>query len=193
MKPSLLLTCVTAILFAVSCKGPDGKQGNTPPDTPLTVNVPAAAKPDASMNNGVYSTAEYQISIPTGWEQKDQLSNNYKLVMLVAPRVDNYSPNLNILKDDMKGKELDGYIRLNLEKMATMNLTNQKNGDLVIDGVKGKFLTYNYTIEGRNIAIKTYVIPKNGVAYVLTGSCLESQAATYQKQFDDVANTFKLK
>ncbi|WP_374948191.1 hypothetical protein [Mucilaginibacter sp.] len=190
MKQAYSLQVFILLLLAAACKGPEAKQGNTPPDTPLVVNTPPAS---SAMASNIVTTADYEIAIPQGWVRKDRVSGAYNLVMLVAPRADNYSPNLNVLRDNMNGKSLDGYIRTNLEKMATMNLKDQRAGDMSINGVHGKYLTYSYQIEGREISIKTYVVPKDGFAFVLTASCLLSQSATYMPQFDKLADTFKLK
>lgn len=192
----MLFAAATLLAFS-ACKGPEAKQGNTPPDTPLVVNAPpASTTPSTAATataDGIITTDQYSIALPQGWQRKDKVSDNFQMVMLVAPPADGYNPNLNVLRDNMNGRDLEGYISFNLQKMAKMNLTNQKSGDMEINGGKAKFLTYSYQMEGKDIAIKTYVVPKDGSAYVLTGSCLLSQVDTYMPEFDKIAQSFKLK
>ncbi len=77
--------------------------------------------------------------------------------------------------------------------MIKSNFVFDGSGDIVVNGVKGKYTTSSFTYQGTPIATKSYFFIKNGLAYVLTGSCLPSQKDTYRPTFDAIVQTFKIK
>lgn len=192
MKIRLLIAAASMAFVAASCNQSNKKEKSAA-DTTAKTAQPADAGSSATVSGNVISMDDWQINLPSGWKKEEKAMGKFNLVMLMAPREAGFSPNLNVLKDDLKGRDLRQYIADNLKQMAPMNISMQDSGAYKVSGIDGQFLRYSYEYQGRKLTIKSYVFPKNDVAYVITGSCLSEQVDAFIPQFDEVVNSFEVK
>lgn len=191
MKKKCLPLLFAAIsILAVACKSNNKSGGQT--DTTAKVAI-TSVTPQSQTAGGVTGTDEYTVNVPDGWQHAERQLKNYKMLLLAAPKDGDYQPNLTVLKDDMRGQSMEAYIAMNLKQMEPMHIKLDKTGDLDVDGFKGKFMTYTYDYQGKSLTIKSYILPKDNVAYILTGSSLASQSDKMMPVFDETVNSFKLK
>ena len=138
-------------------------------------------------------TNKFDIDLPVGWTRENKVSNGFNILFLISPPVDNFKPNLNILAEDMHGASLEDYFKTSTENMQKASMIQNGFGEFEVNGIKGKFSTSTYLYQGYNLALKTYIFAYNGLAYVLTGTCLDSQKDTYRPIFDKTVKTFRIK
>jgi hypothetical protein len=138
-------------------------------------------------------TDKFSIALPKGWRHFVQESQGYKIFFLMSPPVDNFSPNLNILTEDAQGASLDEYMKQSDESMKKGGMIKDGSGDFEVNGIIGKYSTSVFNYQGRDIALKTYAFIKNGLAYVVTGSCLTTQKDSFRPVFDKTVKTFRIK
>jgi len=138
-------------------------------------------------------TDKFSIALPKGWRHFVQESQGFKIFFLMSPPVDNFAPNLNILTEDTQGMSPDEYMKVSDENMKKGGMIKDGSGDFEVNGVIGKYSTSVLSYQGTNIALKSYVFIKNGLAYVITGSCLVTQKDSYRPIFDKTVKTFKIK
>ena len=77
--------------------------------------------------------------------------------------------------------------------MKKNNMVLDGSGDFESNGLKGKYSTSTFYYQGRKLATKTYTFIKDGLAYVLTGTCLINQENSYRPIFDKTVKTFRFK
>jgi hypothetical protein len=177
MHKLFITTMLIAGLAISACSGNQNKTGADSTET----------------KTRVVTSDNFSIAVPKGWLEREDVMNGRKMLFLVAPKTGNYQPNMNVLKDFMKGRTMDEYIAFNLKNMEGMNYNDQKSGNISIGGHSGKYLTYNYDYQGRDIAVKSYIIPDNDVAYIITATCLDSQKGDFKDVFERTVETFTLK
>ncbi|BAU54536.1 hypothetical protein [Mucilaginibacter gotjawali] len=144
-------------------------------------------------NGVIVDTDKFSIALPAGWKHFVKESQGFKILFLMSPPVDNFSPNLNILTEDAHGASMEEYMTASDENMKSGGMVKDGSGDFEVNGFSGKYSTNVFNYQGRNIALKTYVFIKNGLAYVITGSCLTTQKDSYRPIFDKAVKTFKIK
>src|ERR1035437_6200556 len=59
----------------------------------------------------IVDTDKFSIAVPKGWNHFVKESQGYKILFLMSPSVDNFSPNLNILTEDTHGLSEDEYMK----------------------------------------------------------------------------------
>jgi hypothetical protein len=159
----------------------------------LTLNFKNSAAPPRNISKLIIDTTKFNIATPFGWQRRIQTSNGFEILFIVAPTADGFSPNLNILTESLNGISTEEYLKTSAENMKNANMILDGSGDFQADGIQGKYSTSTFNYKGTDIATKSYVFIKDGLAYVLTGSCLISQKDTYRPIFDKTVKTFKLK
>lgn len=174
---------ILRLIIAFCCLAAFGANAQvTPP--------PAAQKLNST---SVLDTDKFVIAIPTGWQHFTRQSSGFNILFLMAPQANNFNPNLNLLSENVSGATLDEYVEANKQNMSKSNMVFDSEGDITISGIKAKYTTSHFNYQGTDIATKTYFVIKNGLAYVLTGSCLPTQKDTYRPIFDATVQTFKIK
>jgi hypothetical protein len=159
----------------------------------LTLNFQTSSPPKRNISKLIIDTNKFSIATPPGWQRHIQTSNGFEILFIMAPPVSGFSPNVNILTEDLKGLSPEEYLKTNVENMKNANMILDDSGDFDADGLRGKYTTSTFNYQGTNIATKSYVFIKDGLAYVLTGSCLITQKDIYRPIFDKTVKTFKLK
>jgi len=141
----------------------------------------------------VLDTTKYSVKIPTGWKHFDKTTGEFSALYIMAPRVNNFSPNINIIIAETGDISIDDFLNGNMESMKKGNMAPDSTGDFETNGLKGKFYTAKVDHNGTSISIKSYFLLKNGFGYLLTGACLTSQRTTYYPMFQDIVDSFKIK
>lgn len=186
MKPIYLLFAA-ATLFSIACN--DKPKDSSASAAELLKDVPKENLNAASEN--------FTITTPEGWTTERETMEGVKYYFLYAPEVAGHArTNMNVLSEDMRGASLETYLDQSMEMLpqAIPTAKVQEGGDIEIDGIKSHW--YMYTMEpqaGHKAAAMAYVVPKDGVAYVITGVTQESDLPQHRATFDATAKTLHIK
>jgi len=144
-------------------------------------------------NKVVIDTDRFTVTQPDGWRHLTKERVGFKILDLISPPQEGFTPNVNILTEDMHGKSAVEYIQTSDELMAVLNVVIDGSGDFNCNGTAGKYSTSTFNNQGQIIAVKTYFFFKDGLAYVITGSCLVTQTTEFRPIFDQIVKTFKIR
>lgn len=182
MNKIISLLAAAAMLTIVSC-GNNQNKANSSFENIKVAKTVKAANIDA-----------FTIAVPTGWTRKIDSITVGKQLFLMAPASDGFSPNLNVLQEDMQGRDMDAYVQYNLEHMGPVSPQSIQQSDIDVNGTKGKLLKFKVNFRNRDLMVGTYIIPnKNGIAFVVTTTALVSQYPALAAIFDKTVHSFKLK
>jgi hypothetical protein len=163
------------------------------PKTPKTADeVLEQVAKNPGMNAG---TGKFNVTVPEGWQRLDTSLNGVNATFLFAPAVNNgFRPNINVVSESMKGTSLEEYYKKNVSMMAQymQNFTEGATTEKDINGNKVKFLEYSHSQNGLDMDVIMALIPKNGVAYVITITTPKGKRADYQQQFEEVVKSFSV-
>ncbi|QQL49854.1 hypothetical protein [Mucilaginibacter ginkgonis] len=190
MKAYWKPVCLCILALATACQNNKNQSSTTDTTKQTTSNDAAAA---VAGDAKIASASNFEIQIPDGWHYDQPILNGQTKFFLTAPKEMNYQTNINILKDPMKGENLDDYIKVSLAKMQSMPVTMGSSGDFTANGVSGKYLKYIYNAKERMIAVKSYVFGKNDTAYVVTATTVPELGKKYEPVFDKAVSTLKIK
>ena len=150
----------------------------------------------ASKNPGANAgSSKFEISAPAGWEKKDTLMNGIQITYMLSPMAEgNFRANINIVTQSMGDKTPDSYFDLNLSQMGKylQNYSAGKNGEKQINGLPAKWMTYSHTMTGNDIEVLAYIVPKDGIAYIISCSAPKGTLNKYQASFDESVGSFKV-
>lgn len=186
MKKAVLLIVPMMLLLAISCRNEIKK-----PKTSDEIMEIASKAP--GLNTG---TENYTISIPDGWTTKDTIIKNIKFHFIFPPAVtDKFRVNVNIINEDMAGLTTEAYVQATIKNMTSLmpQFTLKEQGQFQVTDAKGAFISYagqqnNVELEGI-----LYIIPHNGIAYLITGMAESGNMNKYKATFDKIAQSFKFK
>ncbi|WPU91153.1 hypothetical protein SNE25_17690 [Mucilaginibacter sabulilitoris] len=182
MNKIVSLLAAAAMLTIVSC-GNNQNKANSSFENIKVAKTVKAADVDA-----------FTIDVPTGWTRKLDDIKVGKQLFLMAPVSDGFQPNLNVLQEDMQGRDLDAYVEYNLKHMGPVDVQTIDQSDIEVNGIKGKLLKFKMNYQNRDMVIGSYIIPgKNGIAFVVTTTALVSQYPALAATFDKTVHSFKLK
>lgn len=178
------LVLVAGIFTLAACK-------NKTPKTADQILEQAGKNPALNAGAGKYS-----FNTPEGWKRMDTTMQNIKFTYLFAP-VDakaTFHPNINIGSEDMRGTSLDDYFEKNVKQMAQFmqNFNAGTASERTNNGNKVKIQEYSHTMGGMDMDVSMAVIPVNGIAYIVTITAEKGHRADYQKEFDQVVNSFSV-
>jgi hypothetical protein len=94
----------------------------------------------------------------------------------------------------MHDASLEEYYKKNVTMMAQymQHFTEGATSEKEINGTKVKFMEYSHSQNGLDMDVVMALIPKNGVAYVITVTAPKGKRADFSKQFDAVVNSFSV-
>ena len=150
------------------------------------------ASQDNNLNAG---RGKFSIDAPTGWQKSDTAVNGIQIIFFLGPTIDNgFRENMNVLSESMQGRSLDSYFYASISSMGNylQNFSAGAKGELDIDGIHCKWLQYTHQLNGFDIDVIWYVIPKNGIAYLITCSALKGRIEAYRAKFEEAIKTFRL-
>ena len=146
-----------------------------------------------AMNAGA---GKFSFTTPEGWRRVDTVMQNVKFTFLFAPVENNstFHSNININTEDMQGLSLDDYFKKNVAEMGRFmqNFVAGTVSARATNGNKLKIQEYTHTMNGVNMDVTMAIIPKGGIAYLVTITTPEGQRARYQKEYDQVVNSFRV-
>ena len=182
MKYFSLLTVAGVLLFS-ACKN-----GNNAPKTAKEILEQAAP----NMNAGA---GKFTIEGPKEWKRIDTTLNGVKTTILLAPEeVNDFRANINVVSENMGSESLQTYFDKTVSSMEKYleKFTVADKGDKDINGIASKWLKYTAVQGGKDIAAVLYIVPKNGVAYGITGITKAGETGKYFGVFEQTAATFKV-
>ncbi len=139
------------------------------------------------------TTRGFSIDVPEGWQRVEKEMNGRRFTFLMGPRVNNFQANLNILKDDAKGMDLDQYVDYSLKHMGAITPGNLKETDIDINGIKGKLVQYTMAYQSFNMQLGSYILPvSGGSVYIITTTELVADKLQFAELFDKTVHTFKV-
>ncbi|MCF6406344.1 hypothetical protein L3C95_25840 [Chitinophaga filiformis] len=182
MKYFSLLTIAGVLLFS-ACKN-----GSNAPKTAKEILEEAAP----NMNAGA---GKFAIDAPAGWKRIDTTLNGVKSTILLAPEeTDGFRTNINVVSENIGKDSLQAYfdktvssMERYLEKFAVAD-----KGDKDINGIASKWVKYTAVQGGKQVAAVLYIVPKNGIAYGITGITKAGEGNKYFAVFEQTASTFKV-
>lgn len=178
------LYILAGVFILVSCK----------PKTPKT---PDQILEQAGKNPGMNAGAgKYSFTTPEGWQRMDTTMQNIQFTYLFAP-VENktsFHTNINIGTENMQGMSADDYFEKNVRMMGQymQNFVAGTASARATNGNKMKIQEYTHTMNGVDMDVTMAIIPKDGIAYIVTITTPKGQRGNYQKEFDEVVNSFSI-
>ena len=162
------------------------------PKTPKTAEqILEQAGQNPAMNAGA---GKYTFTTPEGWKRMDTTMQNIQFTYLFAPVEAKvaFHPNINIGTEDMRGVSMDDYFDKNVGQMKQFmqNFTVGAQSARATNGNKLKIQEYSHSMSGIDMDVSMAVIPKNGIAYIITLTTEKGHRGDYQKEFDEVVNSF---
>lgn len=151
----------------------------------------AAAK-EPGANAGA---SKFSINAPAGWQKTDTSINGIKFTFLMAPTTDkNFRANINILSQSMNNVPADSYFDKNISTMGQYmeKFSAGPKGEKQINGLEAKWIQYSHTQGGYDLDGVLYIIPKDGVAYIVTFTVPKGSLNKYQAPFDEALNSFRV-
>jgi len=182
MKYFSLLTVAGVLLFS-ACKS-----GNNSPKTAKEILEEAAP----NMNAGA---GKFTIEGPRGWTRIDTTLNGVKSTIILAPEATGgFRANVNVVSENMGGNSLQTYFDKTVGAMEQYleKFTVAGKGDKEINGIPAKWLKYTAVQSGKHVAAVLYIVPKNGVAYGITGITKVGEEDKYFATFENTVSTFKV-
>jgi hypothetical protein len=152
--------------------------------------IVANAKP-SNMNAG---KAKYKMKIPDGWTTEQRNDYGVDYYFLRAPKTaDDPNTSINVATEFMQNLSLEDYLTATIRsvKKAIPSAIILGQGEIVANGVKGCWYSYNMEPQGIKASLIAYIFPKNGVAYIITAGTQTKDIAKYSSTFDSVAKSFR--
>lgn len=182
---NVFVLLAAGLLVMGACKNPFSKQAS-----PADLLSAAAKNPNINAGNGKFTIHE-----PDGWQKWDTTLSGVKATVLISPgNSQGFRPNLNVVSESMKDSSLDDYFNQNLANMSKFlpSFTAGEQGKKEVNGMPARWLRYHQSQNGTDVEDLMYIIPKNGVAYIITGTALKGQMQEYQPQFEAIIGTFQV-
>jgi hypothetical protein len=166
-------------------------QNNTRKSSSPEEILKEAAK-DPGANAGV---SKFTIDAPAGWQKIDTSINGIKFTFLMAPAMErSFRANINVISQSMNNMSMESYFDTNV---ATMGQYMEKfsvgpKGEKKINGLPAKWVQYSHTQNGYDLDGLFCMIPKNGIAYIITFTVPKGSLNKYQGPFDEALNSFRV-
>ncbi len=146
-----------------------------------------------NMNAG---SAAYSISVPDGWTTDHKTMYGVDYFYLLAPKTkEDPNTSINVITENMQQLSLETYRAKTMEsvKKYIPNAANFDTGSIAANGINGCWYDYEIDLEGNKSTLVSYIIPKNGVAYIITAGTQVKYARRYRPLFNGVARSIKFK
>ena len=146
----------------------------------------------------ILKTKNYSISYPSDWtvDQTNQMGTDFIILSQLTSESDLFSENVNLIVQDLTGYDLDlaAYTQLSIDQIKALITDAELISSEKINGAENDFQKVIYT--GRQgqyqLKFEQYYLVENNKAYVLTLTCEIDQFDSYQKQGEQILNSFKL-
>src|ERR1700733_464892 len=97
--------------------------------------------PQKAGEPAVLDTTKYSVMIPAGWRHFNRAAGEFSALYIMAPKADNFNPNVNIVMVETGDISIGEFINGNIESMKKGNMAPDSTGDFETNGLKGKFYT----------------------------------------------------
>ena len=139
----------------------------------------------------------YTISLSSSWTENKADEKGNKSFVGVSPSEspdDSFIENITVSTTPNIDQSLKSYFkdRVNRIKFSVKDFHQTSEGDETINGNKAKFVIYTFDYNGVTMQMIAYIIVKNKIAYVITGSALQSTFDVYKSKFKDIAESIKI-
>lgn len=135
----------------------------------------------------------YHITPPAKWAMYDTVLNGLRIRILKAPKsLSSDNPIVNVLIANMEGKNIEEFTASNIKYLKTnmAGISILKKGS--IDTLhNGQWFTYTKMQNGVLREMINYIIPVNGLAYMITCGTNPGTLKKYRPVFDKIAKSFK--
>ncbi|MEQ8170367.1 MAG: hypothetical protein ABRQ38_15890 [Candidatus Eremiobacterota bacterium] len=142
---------------------------------------------------------KFSLITPDGWEVNSKKENGV-ILSLTGPTEKSFTVKINIMVDKIKNITLDEYIKtihstfknpppiykeIKILSEHTITVNRIQRYEAVID--------YILNMNGKNLGSRTMetIIIKDGVAFIIIGSAMESNFSKYEGIFKGVSDSFK--
>ncbi len=138
--------------------------------------------------------SSYTVSYPQTWDA--QRGRRSFQLMLISPRKDSadaFQENVIIFREDAEGQNIDDYINNIITEKLPKTLKDFKllsKNKTEINNEKAYRLEYQFSYRSPAKSIG-YVFEKDGFAYIVLGTALDSTFTYYSGIFDKIGNSFK--
>lgn len=183
---SFSLLFLSALMF--SCKN---NKNNTKPGPPPTDEKSKSAQPEIKDNS------PFSVKVPEGWSRLDTNFLGFPAVVLNSEPegpADTFSENINIVTERIGNSTLEEYVSASNRNMSTMltGYTEKAKKDITVSGVPAKSINYSHTPQGYGVDVNVVMVVKDGKAYVITSSAEKGKLNKWQKEIDEVVNSFQI-
>lgn len=144
------------------------------------------------MNAGV---RKFSIDAPAGWQKLDTSISGVKFTFLLAPTASNgFRANINVISQSMEGSSAESYFAKNFNSMGqyVQDFSAGPKGEKDINGLPARWMQYSQTQNGHVLDGVSYLIPKDGIAYVITFAAAKGQMSKYQASLDEALRSFRV-
>ncbi len=185
MKKNLFCLPIICLIVAIGCKS-----------EPKEKSVQDLFDTASKMGTLNVSAQKYGVDVPTGWTTNDTMISNVKMFMMTSPTAsDGSEASMNMLNESMQGLSFDEYKASTIKTMQTYvsKMVLLENGEVEANNLKGRWFTYTMESPDGKVDGINYTFPKDGIAYIISGSAPSGQLNTYRGTFEAVAKSFKIK
>lgn len=182
MNRNLVVWLILAVALLAGCKSPEKLQ--------ISAEKPA--------DWTEISSEAYSLRHPKDlMVDRSRLMGTDFLIFLVKPAPNQFTPNINLLIQDLKGQRvsLDQYTEVSLKQLETLMPNHRILENTRLKGVKGEYqkLVYAGDQLGYPLKFEQFYTISGGKAYVVTLTCLESLFDRCQGTGEGIMKTFELR
>lgn len=165
-----------------------------------TAQASEGALPQNTLASLFYSSKDgsFAITPPQAWTTDDSGKLGTRVIFL-SGKTDtegtaSFASNINIVSESAKGLGLDDYVKAQLKLMPTVlqSYTMVHDDALTLNGMPVHLIEATYSHAPVNLHILQLITVKNGKAYTVTATALDSTWYRYQDILNQSLRTFKL-
>lgn len=210
MKRILAAFC-TALSLLCACHGSPGR---TQKDTALPFSVDTAQLKQfdsvaeqqrhrdsvllqqAGNMPGINAGAgRFTISIPRGWQRVDTVVGNVRAVILdTLSARSTFKTNINVVSDSLRGLSPENYLAATISNMGVYipRFVLIGKGERQVGGRAAQWIHYSQDRSGTEIENICYIIPDNGIAFIITCSALKGRLVQNYPAFERSIRSFTI-
>ena len=180
-----IFTCSIVVFLALTaCKNGGDKK----------LSVDEALKKAGSAPGANAGSGKFDITAPSGWRRTDTSVSGLKATLLMGPDTSGYRVNVSVITEAMQGTSIDRYVDMNVANLAKYipQYGFVAKGQKEIAGLPARWIHYTQVSGGVPLDEICYIIPNNGIAYLVTCTTLKGQMEKEQAIFDQILSTFNV-
>jgi len=177
---------LVALLLSISCQA-------------QTTQAPTVSNTKVDPGWKILKTTEYSIQYPSTWDldQSGGYNTQFLLLSPLESKGDNFRENINLVIEDLQGKDidLDQYTTLAKDQIKKY-ITNVNFLETTTVGKKPDIhekVIYTGDQGVYHLNFEQYYWVKNGNAYVVTLTCEQNKVAAFKETGESIMNSFVVK